>query len=141
MIGLELYLSQHAKDAAPGELTDEIRSNGKTTTERVNRLLMAFLRETGLSRVMRSGWRPAAFNASFSHLDANRAVVRGGAPLSKHMTGEGVDVADNDGRLDAWLTDEKLAEYDLYREHPDSTPSWCHLQTCAPHSGHRTFVP
>lgn len=141
MIGVEQYLGQHAASAAPGELTDEIRANAKTLTERVNPLLMAFLKETGFSRVLRSGWRPAGFNASFTHLDANRQPVRGGAPHSRHMTGEGVDVADNDGKLDAWLTDEKLAEFDLYREHPDATPSWCHLQTCPPGSGHRTFHP
>lgn len=141
MIGLEQYLAQHAAEAAPGELTDGIRANAKTLTERVNRLLMAFLKETGFSRVLRSGWRPAGFNASFVHLDANRVAVRGGAPHSKHMTGEAVDVADNDGKLDAWLTDEKLAEFGLYREAPGSTPSWCHLQSCAPHSGHRTFFP
>lgn len=141
MIGVEQYLGQHAASAAPGELTDEIRANAATLAERLNRLLAAFLAETGLARVLRSGWRPAGFNASFTHTDASGAVVRGGAPKSRHMTGEGVDVADNDGRLDAWLTDEKLAEYDLYREHPDATPSWTHLQTTAPKSGHRTFNP
>lgn len=141
MIGLEQYLGQHAKEAAPGELTDEIRANAKILVERVNRMLAAFLAETGLARVLRSGWRPAGFNASFTHTDASGAVVRGGAPKSKHITGEGVDVADNDDALDAWLTDAKLAEFDLYREHPDATPSWAHLQIVAPGSGHRTFHP
>lgn len=141
MISLELYLGQHAKDAAEGELTEEIRDNARVLAERVNKLLAAFLEETGLARVLRSGWRPSAFNASFLHTDASGQIVRGGAKKSAHMTGEGVDLADNDGRLDAWLTDELLEVHDLYREHQDSTPTWCHLQTRRPGSGHRTFFP
>lgn len=138
MIALDGYLGQHASEAAPGELTDEIRANAETLLERVNRLLTeAAMGYLGL----RSGWRPAAFNAAFTHTDGSGQVVRGGAPKSKHMTGEGVDVSDPSGALDAWLTDEKLAEFDLYREHPDATPSWCHLQTRAPGSGLRTFHP
>lgn len=137
MITVEEYLDQHAKDAAPGELTEEIRANAVSLLERVNRLLEA----SALERGLRSGWRPAGFNASFTHTDAAGAVVRGGAPHSRHMTGEGVDVEDNDGALDAWCTDERLAEFELYREHPDATPSWTHLQSCAPHSGNRTFHP
>ncbi len=53
----------------------------------------------------------------------------------------GVDVFDPDGQLDAWITDEILERHELYREHPDSTPGWCHLTMRAPHSGHRTFQP
>lgn len=137
MITTGLYFAQHLNEAAPDELTDQIRANAATLVERVNRLLADF----GVARVQRSGWRPEAFNATFQHTDASGAVVRGGAPQSAHMTGEAVDMADNDGLLDAWLDDEKLAKYELYREHPDSTPSWCHLQTRPPHSGHRTFIP
>lgn len=138
MISVDQYLGQHAKEAAPGELTDEIRANAETLLERVNRLLTA----AGMEHLtLRSGWRPAAFNASFQHTDALGVVVRGGAPKSRHMTGEGVDVADPNGALDAWLTDDALAEFDLYREAIDATPSWTHLQIVAPHSGKRTFNP
>lgn len=141
MIGVAQYLAQHASDAAPGELTDGIRANATTTVLRVNVLLGDFAKETGLVRVLRSGWRPQGFNECFVHKDNLGNVLRGGAKKSTHITGEGVDVADNDGALDAWLTDERLAKYDLYREHPDATESWCHLQTRPPGSGHRTFHP
>lgn len=137
MITVDEYLAQHAKEAAPGELTDEIRANAAELVERVNRLLEA----AALHRGLRSGWRPRGFNAIFAHTDADGIVVRGGAPHSRHMTGEGMDVEDNDGALDTWCTDARLAEFELYREHPDATPSWTHFQTCAPHSGNRTFHP
>lgn len=72
-----------------------------------------------------------------------------GRPLSSHKEAKGVDVYDASGNLDAWLDtfengaggNQKLQEYGLYREAPDSTPGWCHLTTRAPHSGHRTFIP
>lgn len=64
-----------------------------------------------------------------------------GAPNSSHKTAQAVDVFDPAGRLDAWLTDEKLTVYGLYREAPASTVGWTHLTTRAPNSGKRTFQP
>jgi hypothetical protein len=55
--------------------------------------------------------------------------------------GRAVDVYDPDGHLDAWITDDILEDFGLYREHPDSTSTWCHLTDRAPGSGHRTFWP
>lgn len=78
---------------------------------------------------LRSGWRPASYNAK----------VPGAAPNSTHMTGNGIDIADNDGVFDDWLTDEILEKYSLYREHPSQTKSWCHLQRVPPRSGKRTY--
>ena len=64
-----------------------------------------------------------------------------GRPLSKHKLAAAVDVFDPFNQLDGWLTDEILAKHGLYREHPDDTPGWCHLQTIPPGSGKRTFKP
>jgi hypothetical protein len=63
--------------------------------------------------------------------------------------GAGVDCSDQDNGLDEWLDqfehgdgdNSKLAQYDLYREHPSATPTWCHLTNRAPASGKRTFYP
>jgi hypothetical protein len=60
---------------------------------------------------------------------------------SKHKYACAVDVFDPDNELDNKLTDELLQKYDLYREHPDDTPGWCHLQSVPPGSGKRTFKP
>lgn len=64
-----------------------------------------------------------------------------GAAHSNHRIAHAVDVYDPGNKLDDWLTDEILAEFGLYREHPDSTDTWCHLQDVPPHSGHRTYLP
>jgi len=64
-----------------------------------------------------------------------------GAKNSKHKQAQAVDIYDPDDALDDWLTDERLQEFGLYREHPKYTPGWCHLQSVSPPSGNRTFKP
>ncbi len=64
-----------------------------------------------------------------------------GANNSAHKTGEAIDIYDPHGKLDAWLTNDRLEKYNLYREHPDDTNGWCHLTTRRPASGNRTFKP
>ena len=64
-----------------------------------------------------------------------------GAPKSSHKQARAVDVYDPEDALDAWVNDAKLTKHGLYREHPDDTPSWCHLSDKAPPSGRRTFKP
>lgn len=81
--------------------------------------------------------------------------TRTGAATSSHREARAVDVYDPYSYLDTWLDrfedgsggNSKLAEYGLYREHPDDTKGalpvqdWCHLTTRAPGSGKRTFHP
>lgn len=64
-----------------------------------------------------------------------------GAPLSAHKTAHAVDIFDAGNKLDEWLTDEMLAKFHLWREAPDATPLWVHLQDTPPKSGKRTFSP
>ena len=64
-----------------------------------------------------------------------------GAPMSAHKQAQAVDIYDPQGKLDAWINDGILTQYQLYREHPDATPGWCHLSTRPPRSGRRTFYP
>lgn len=60
---------------------------------------------------------------------------------SKHKSAHAVDVYDPEGALDGALGDALLGQHGLYRESPDDTPGWCHLQDVAPGSGRRTFKP
>lgn len=69
---------------------------------------------------------------------------------SSHEDARGLDDSDQDNGFDDWLTafdredgkrNSMLEKHGLYREHPDSTPTWCHLTTRAPGSGKRTFWP
>ncbi len=64
-----------------------------------------------------------------------------GAKDSAHKQGMAVDLYDPFGDLDGWLDDIKLFKFDLYREAPGSTGTWCHLQTRKTKSGKRTFFP
>jgi hypothetical protein len=124
MITLEQYLTQHAQQGAAPPAVIDAATN---LLAKVHALLE-------VSPVpdpdLRSGWRPPGVN-----------LAVGGAHNSQHMTGHAIDVADNTGLLDSWLTDEILEKYGLYREAPESTPSWTHLQDIAPSSGRRTFIP
>lgn len=64
-----------------------------------------------------------------------------GAPKSAHKDAMAVDVYDPDELLDKAITknEQGLIIHDLYREHPDNTPGWCHLTTRAPGSKRRTY--
>lgn len=64
-----------------------------------------------------------------------------GAPNSAHKMAMAVDIADAGDELDNSITDTELAQFGLYREHPDDTPNWCHLTIRRPGSGKRTFKP
>ena len=64
-----------------------------------------------------------------------------GRAKSAHKQARAIDIYDPDDFLDEWLTDALLEEFHLYREHPDKTPGWTHLQDLAPGSGRRTFWP
>lgn len=132
MITLEQYLTQHC---APDEVPADVATNAAILLPMVE----ALHNEPGCpvswaESDLRSGYRPAAFNAS----------TPGAAKNSKHMRGEAVDESDPGQKMNNWLTDEILAKYNLYREHPSATRGenpWLHLQNQPPPSGHRTFFP
>lgn len=118
-------------------VTDGHKRNASDLLTRVNKMLaeaeaagvvLRTHRETGtFVSTHDGGWRPK-----------NHAV---GAEFSSHKEGKAVDVCDVYGNLDEWLTDELLEKFDLYREHPASTRTWCHVTTRRPNSGRRTFYP
>lgn len=62
---------------------------------------------------------------------------------SKHLICAAVDLGDKDHKLRRWIISnlEVLHKLDLYMEHPDSTPTWVHLQCIAPGSKSRIFIP
>lgn len=111
------------------DLTDAIRENSPVTVERANELLSEF----GEARGVNSGWRPPLVNA---------AIPRA-SKTSLHMTGQAIDIADFDGRLDDWCLRhlDILARIGLWLESPTATKGWCHVQTIGPRSGNRVFLP
>lgn len=141
MISLRDYWM--ARDQHYGlQLSTEIRDNAARTVELVNQLLERAAasgicpsqRDNGFGCVA-SGWRPASVNAQ-----TPRA-----APNSRHITGQAIDIADDDGLLDDWLLSDPgqraIEEIGLWMEHPACTKSWAHLQTVPPLSGRRVFYP
>lgn len=138
-----ITLSQYWMDrdhAYPDQLTSEIKINAAETVTLVNWLLEC-AEESGVvpgtnpqtGTAVSSGWRPAAVNSA-AH----------GATHSKHMTAQACDIRDTPDRVLAqWCLahTDKLREIGLWMERPQWTPTWIHVQTVAPGSGHRVFVP
>lgn len=112
------------------ELTPEIEHSALRLLEIVNDLLAAY---PGPTPAINSGWRPPSYNAT----------VPGAARRSRHMTGQAIDLDDDEGRLKAWLQDhpQMLDRYGLWMEHPAATKGWVHLQSMPPASGCRVFYP
>lgn len=117
---------------------DVYKKNADALLEKVNALIFTYERSGGkvpvnpLTGCQISGTRYGGFRPQ----DCSQ-----GAPQSSHKTGRGVDVYDPQGKFDAWITDEILEAFGLYREHPDDTHGWVHLTDRAPGSGRRTFQP
>jgi len=97
-------------------LSKELESNLVRLLEKLNKFRAAY----GKPMFVSSGYRPGKYNKS-----------AGGAKNSCHLTCEACDFKDSDGKLKQFIKDNPkvLEECDLYQEHPDSTPTWVHLQT------------
>ena len=64
-----------------------------------------------------------------------------GAAKSKHRTAQAIDISDQNNKLDAWLTRDKLVKYQLWREATQWTATWCHVQCVPPISLARSYNP
>lgn len=107
--------------------TEEVRDNAQILCVRVN----ALLDELGLTATVSSGFRTPLANAA----------IKTAAKKSNHMKGCAVDLVDVHGHICNVITPKLLEQCGLYMENPGSTPTWTHLQTTAPHSGNRIFIP
>lgn len=128
MITLEnFWMGRDASHAS--ELTPELIKSAKETVDKVN----LFLQEIGVKEAkVTSGWRPAGINAA-----------AGGAKKSNHMLCLAVDIADADCTLWNKVVGnlEAAKKYGLYFEDKRWSPTWVHIQTIAPKSKKRIFVP
>ena len=134
----------------PKPHTPEHDANAQHLLEAVNALIDQAVYEGQFSRNVDpdtgteiSGSKGGAGDGGF-----RLSTATTGRTLSSHKEARGVDVFDPTDRLDAYLSrfdsedrNPVLEKFALYREHPDSTPGWCHLSTRAPGSGKRTFLP
>lgn len=113
-------------------LTEELRRNLHNLLIAVNLIRDLY----GKPLIVSSGYRPAAINQK-----------AGGATRSAHLTCEAVDFLDPKGELAKWCVGnlDILEQAGLYLESPAHTQgpngSWVHLQSRAPRSGKRIFLP
>lgn len=93
------------------------------------------------------GYEPAMIASSCLRSIADQKRINPSAMGSSHLYGCAVDISDPDGVLAKWLlaNQSKLVECGLWMEDPKYTKgnngSWCHLQSYAPKSMNRVFVP
>ena len=147
MITADQYFKGREHSAEQETLADDLLS-------RVNALIAKYEKDTGNEVPQHSHTNSRIAPAGSKDLDQVSGIHEGGFRFpdcpqgslhSSHKIldgkGAGVDVYDPDNEFDDWITDEVLEEFGLYREHPDSTDTWCHLTNRSPNSGHRTFFP
>lgn len=124
----------------PEECTPEIRANAEKTVESANALIarleadgIVFHENPRTKSLISSGWRPPQINGQ----------TKNAAPMSKHMTGQAIDLYDPEGEIDDYLmaNEDVLIGLSLFMEHPSATKGWAHVQTVAPRSGKRCFYP
>lgn len=118
------------------ELTNFIVSRAASTVGAANLALSLFYHDNpqAAKRKVRSGWRPAAVNAA----------MPGAAANSSHMTGEAVDIEDDDRALARWcvVNKDRLLECGIKAmERPEATDSWVHWQIVPVKSGVFFFWP
>lgn len=136
MITIQDYVGVHAgsKDWTPAR-----QRYAKILLDAVNPLLEHYYRATGNKIRINPATKSQVSGQTFGGFRPQSCPE--GSPGSSHKEGMGVDVYDPKNEFDDWLTDDILAEYKLYREHPQKTQRWCHLTTRRPPSGNRTFWP
>ena len=120
-------------------LGSDLRANASRTVEAANKLLTlakgaGVQLKPGQWGMVRSGWRPPDINGT----------TKGASKTSLHMQCLAVDLEDNNKALGRWClanADTVLKDLNLWLEHPEATPSWCHVQLRPPGSGRRVFRP
>lgn len=118
------------------EVTDEVTKNAGKLLAKVSELLS------------RAGLKDIAITSGFRSVKYNEKI--GGAKKSLHTRGLAIDLADPTKEIGQWcITNmEQMAEIGLYlesleRTHKSDRPQgrWVHLQSIAPNSGARVFIP
>lgn len=96
-----------------------------------------------IRKVNALGYEPAMRASSCLRSIKDQQRINPKAMGSSHLYGCAVDIADPDGKLAKWLNahNELLGRRGLWMEDPRYTKGWVHLQTYAPKSMNRVFVP
>lgn len=141
MLTIKEYITSGGK--YPGFWEDFIVNPNKDQLAKNAAKIVALASEicslAGVKPVVTSGWRPESHNKKI-----------GGSLKSKHIWCNAIDLWDPDKSLGEWCVAnvEALVERGLYMESlivthksQEKTGRWCHLQSEAPGSGNRIFMP
>jgi hypothetical protein len=119
---------------------NELNSHNYPTTLVQSRNLLVLLHSLN---IVRKEWNQPMIVTSGLRSPEDQLRINPSAPNSKHLTGEAADIQDIDGQLYKWLQSPSgnaiMVEASLYGEM--GTRGWVHLQTKAPRSGNRWFLP
>jgi hypothetical protein len=131
MITKEQYFSKFAHNETHA-------ANAEILLNRVN-LLIDFLEKKGVKCPINPKTFSQISGTQYGGFRPQECPI--GSAKSSHKTGMGVDVFDPNNSIDLNINDKVLEQFDLYREHPSATNTWCHLTTRAPGSKKRSFMP
>lgn len=122
------------------DVTNKVKQNAIELLIRVNALL-AEISIAGIDSLINQKTKTQISGEFYGGFRPQDCPI--GASSSSHKTGEGIDVFDPLGKIDAYIDrhPELLVKHNLYREHAKYTSTWCHLQTRKTKSGKRTFLP
>lgn len=118
------------------DFTPEVRKNANELIKRINKI--GYPLPKYFSSCLRSKARQIKIYNDKGIFDLSKIPLK-----SAHITGEAVDIYDNDMNLCNYLKGhpEILESCDLYMEDPRYTNGWCHLSSRRPKSGKRIFIP
>lgn len=134
------YTKKEVKVISPKELnphnyptTPDIEANLKILLYRINQVRSAYGEPMTVTSGLRSIFQQEAL------IDQGKS----NAPHSKHLSGEAVDILDEDHKLRDWvkLNLQLMETIGFWFESFDSTPTWIHFQIVPPKSGIRIFIP
>lgn len=109
---------------------------GPSAPQLENNLIDLLRRINGLRQL----WgKPMIVTSGYRNAEQNKKV--GGAPASKHLTCQALDIADPQGELMQFILNNTdiLRLSGLWIESPFDTVGWVHFQSVAPASGFRIF--
>lgn len=135
MITKDELLSGLAKES---ELTPELKNNLAELFAKINVIRTAYGKPMTVTSGYRSMKHHKEIYAAKGITDTSKIPMQ-----SKHLYCQAVDIADGDGKLKAWLSNnvQLLENAGLWCEDFSCTKQWLHFQTVPPKSGKRFFMP
>lgn len=116
--------------------------NHKWKKEDVDAIILRNLEDL-CRKVNALGYLPPMYATSCLRSLKDQLRINPKAIGSSHLYGCAVDISDPQGRLAGWLKNhpELLVNCGLWMEDPRYTKGWVHLQSYAPKSMNRIFIP